>query len=195
MAADPISRLFFHDLEKVCAGQLADQAPPWQKALHWQAAATTFKYLIHRHEHGLAAVKSRACRIEILIRSLDRVFDFLGQEVCSACAAPCCLTADVYYDFTDLLFLCLVGKTLPPGQPRTVSASGRRTSCRHLGPAGCCLPRSERPWLCTWYICPAQKIFIRKHFSKDGDHLQSVISEIKNLRKQMTALFVETVSP
>ena len=79
---------------------------------------------------------------------------------------------------------------MPPGQPR--QASGE--TCRYLGDKGCRIPRSLRPWICTWYICAFQKKYLADHPEISGSQLQAVIERIGRLRKQVEALFIEAVA-
>ena len=190
MGADLTDRFYPPGLDRVCAVDFKDNAPSWQNDRLWQAAVATLRYLIHRHRHQLGGVKACAMRVETLVRRLEPAFDMLGREICTECTAPCCLTADVYYDFRDLLFLLLTGQAMPPEQPKHQQAG----VCRYLGPEGCRIPRLERPWICTWYVCAKQKRLMKVHPEIDGGHLPSVIAQIGRLRKQTEALFVDIIS-
>ncbi len=177
-------------LDRVCAVAFEDNAPSWRNDQLWQAADSTLHYLIDRHRHHLAQVKGTAECIKGLLSSIDNVLDRLCCESCSQCTAPCCLVADVSYDFRDLLIIQLTDLAMPTGQPRRSAGE----VCRYLGPAGCLIPRFQRPWICTWYICPVQKKILAGHHEISSDHLLPVIADIGKLRKQVESLFIDTIA-
>jgi hypothetical protein len=179
------------ELGKECAVAFEDNAPPWRNDQLWQAAENTLHYLIYRHSHRLDQVKKAAGSIKNLVASIDLPLDRLCQKTCAQCLASCCLVADVSYDFKDLLFIHLVDQVIPPGQPRQTA----HDVCRYLGMEGCLLPRFERPWICTWYICAAQKKFLADHDEIPQTRLLSVIEQVGMLRKQMEVLFINIVAP
>ncbi|MDA3790878.1 MAG: hypothetical protein PF503_20580, partial [Desulfobacula sp.] len=57
--------------------------------------------------------------------------------------------------------------------------------CSNLTEIGCCLPRRERPFVCTWYFCPDQT---RTAQYQNGSFAEKII-EIKKLRNQMEEIF------
>ena len=189
---DPLNLLRFYpsDLDKVCVAKFADNAPPWRKEGLWQAANQTLAYLIHYRHNHLAVAGELAGRITSFMTSIDGLLDRLGEKTCVRCASPCCLIADVAYDFRDLLFIHLTGQKIPSGQPRQKN----NEVCRYLGSHGCRIPRRQRPWICTWYICPVQKTFLKEHPGNNGRSLQSAIVQIGGLRKQNESLFIDIVS-
>lgn len=183
-------RFYPSKLDKVCVSQFEDNAPPWRKDRLWQAANQTLAYLLHcRHNH-LTVAEESAARIAALMTSIDGLLDRLGKETCARCLSPCCLTADVSYDFKDLLFLHLTGQKLPSGQPRRKN----NEVCRYLESGGCGIPRRQRPWICTWYICAAQKTFFKEHPEIDDRSCQSAIVEIGKLRKQAENQFINIIT-
>jgi hypothetical protein len=181
----------FLRIEPVCVGAYEDNAPPWRNDQLWQAADSTMAYLVRRHWHQLYQVKETASQIKNMFESIDAPLDRLSRETCAQCPAPCCLVADVSYDFKDLLFIHMTDQAMPPGQPRRTTGG----VCRYLGGEGCLIPRQQRPWICTWYICATQKNYLAGCHEISRTKLQSVISEIGILRKQMEFLFIDTVSP
>ena len=80
------------------------------------------------------------------------LLDELCMATCTYCPDPCCFSAYAWFDFRDLLFAHLNGLAVPPAQLMT----DRKMICRYLGVRGCTLERISRPWICTWYLCPAQ---------------------------------------
>jgi hypothetical protein len=183
-------RFYPFNLDKVCVSQFEDNAPPWRKDRLWQAANQTLAYLLHcRHSH-LSVAEELAGRIASLMTSIDGLLDRLGTETCARCLSPCCLTADVSYDFRDLLFLHLTQQKTPTGQPRLKNGD----VCRYLEAGGCRIPRRQRPWICTWYICPVQKMVVKGLAHADAVYLQSAIVQIGELRKQTEDRFISAVT-
>jgi len=173
-----------------CVGAFEDNAPPWRSDQLWQAAGRTLMYLIQRHNHRMGRVKSIASEVNSLLVSADQKFDLLCSRTCMRCESPCCLVADVSYDFRDLLFIHLTNQALPPGQPQQKAGE----VCRYLEADGCRIPRSMRPWICTWYICASQKKYFAGVHDMSLDSIMSVIADISKLRKQMETLFIASVA-
>jgi hypothetical protein len=182
---------FFSGVERICVSVFEDNAPPWRSDQLWQAADRTLQYLICRHHHQLDQARNTAGCIKTLIVSIDDALNILGSEICAQCLAPCCKVADVSYDFKDLVFIHMAEQAMPKGQPRRMAGE----ICRYLGPEGCLIPRIQRPWICTWYICAAQKNYMDGHHEISRSHLLSVIAQISTLRKQMESVFIDTVAP
>ncbi len=182
---------FSQSIDKVCVVAFEDNAPPWRGDRLWKAAEETVKYLICRHQFRLSPVIEVVGSIKALIASIDTSFEHLCSKICFQCSAPCCLVADVSYDFRDLLFIIMTDQELPPGQPRRKSGE----VCRYLGDAGCRIPRFRRPWICTWYLCAAQKKYLAGNQDMSVDSIISVIADVGKLRKQMENLFIDTIAP
>jgi hypothetical protein len=181
---------FFPGVESVCSAEFSDNAPPWRSDRLWQAANHTLHYLIDRHQHQLDHLKQTAGRIKDLFASVNSRLDSLCSTTCAQCVSPCCLVADVSYDFKDLLFIHLADQAKPPGQPRRSA----HDVCCFLGPEGCRIPRLERPWICTWYICAAQKDYLTEYHPDSLSPLLSAIEQVKMLRNQMEELFIRIVA-
>ena len=92
-----------------------------------------------------------------------------------------------FHHHADLIFLHLTRQQVHPHQPRP--APGR--ACAYLTPKGCRLPRLSRPWLCTWYICPAQTLRLSR---ESRGTLEGKILEIKALRREMEAAYIRAVA-
>jgi len=175
----------------VCVGAFEDNAPPWRQEPLWQAAHKTLTYLIQRHSHRMGPVHAVASEINSLLKLIDQKLDLLCSRTCTRCESPCCLVADVSYDFRDLVFIHLMAdRKLPPGQPRQKAGE----VCRYLDADGCRIPRFQRPWICTWYICASQKKFLAAPQGMPLDSILSVIADIGKLRKQMEKLFISSVA-
>lgn len=137
----------------------------------------------------LDAARKNAGLIASGLEKISPILDRLGYETCVFCPSPCCVTADIYLDFPDLLFFHLMGFPVPDRQLR-VSA---RNTCRHLGPKGCIKSRLYRPFTCTWYLCPAQKSRLRNRAPETDGYLGKTMDEIKKARKNMEKAFIRAV--
>ncbi len=65
-------------------------------------------------------------------------------------------------------------------------------SCCNLTPAGCRLTRSDRPFICTWYICPDQQKILSRLANRSGKELAvfRTISTIKTARKELQQAYI-----
>lgn len=128
----------------------------WAASEPWQQVNASFRHHLDLHASRIGRLHRLALAIARALAVLDPIMAALCAATCPACDNNCCLRATVWFDFRDLLFLHLAQATIAPGQPMT--APGQK--CRYLGPAGCRLPRHRRPFVCTWYLCPDQKIIL-----------------------------------
>ncbi len=67
------------------------------------------------------------------------------------------------------------------------------STCRYSGPHGCTLPRSSRPWICSWYLCPAQKARLGQGPKTVRTSLTLTLQEVKKGRKELEDRFIDLV--
>ena len=162
---------------------------PWSHPSSWSAAQRSF----HHHTAQLSNVREPlmglAQDIEVRLHALAEPMDRLCAHTCTHCPDPCCLKASVWYDFRDLLGLHLYGKSLPVGQPITDYGD----ICRYSSHSGCTLPRSIRPWICTWYICPVQAKWLRTQAVGAGQSLEEALVRIKKQRFALEERFLAVI--
>ena len=96
---------------------------------------------------------------------------------------------ELWADFRDLLFLHLADIPLPDGQLISRSAG----HCRYAGPDGCRLERIQRPFVCTWYLCPAQTRLLMEQ-PTDKHRLATILHRIKEQRCQMEDAFIKALA-
>ncbi|WP_319522008.1 hypothetical protein [uncultured Desulfosarcina sp.] len=161
---------------------------PWNTIGRWQEANACLAKTIGNHAPALADCRRQARQTRRLLDSLFPLMEDLCRRTCPACTDICCQRAWVWADFRDLLFFHLDGISVPERQ--LVSRQGDH--CRYAGPAGCRLDRLQRPFVCTWYICPAQTRLLDNR-PKEKRHLTSALEQIKALRKQMESAFIRVV--
>jgi len=161
---------------------------PWDTIGRWQEANTCLVKTIGNHEAALADCRRQARQTRHLLEILFPLMEDLCRRTCPDCTDICCQRAWVWADFRDLLFFHLAGIPVPERQLVCL----RGDHCRYAGPNGCRLERLQRPFICTWYICPAQTRLLNNR-PEEKRHLFSKLDQIKNSRKQMEASFIRVV--
>ncbi|ADK84052.1 conserved hypothetical protein [Desulfarculus baarsii DSM 2075] len=159
--------------------------PPWADPAQWRD-------LNRRLERACAVGHDQARQAALALAGLLGQADALLDELCAAacpwCPTPCCLEAKVWLDRRDLLFIHLGGQSPPPAQLR----QGRHDHCRYLGPRGCRLPRLQRPWVCTWYLCPTLSARLAGRPGQQA-RWQGLVAAIKEQRRLIGALMADTI--
>ncbi len=130
---------------------------PWQKEQVWQEVAQYFQTMDRACRESLDPVRTLALSIRQSLERLSEPMDELCAVSCPDCRDICCERATIWYDFKDLAYHYFAFGYLPPEQIRKIKGPGRAPCCSMLTETGCSLPRSRRPFVCTWYICPAQR--------------------------------------
>ncbi len=160
--------------------------PPWGSLTDWSEANRSLAHLIKLRRVDLKLAMMQARRIQDCLESMFALMDDLCAATCLFCPDPCCLNAKVWFDFRDLLFLHLSAQQIPQSQIRL----NLKETCRYHGPRGCTLSRILRPWVCTWYLCPAQVAnFHQKPLAVQKNYKQTV-KAVKVSRKEMEAEFI-----
>jgi hypothetical protein len=162
---------------------------PWNSNELWQEANQTLQYLIKRYGSQLNGALNLAVNIKKSLQVLFPLMETLCIHTCPWCPNPCCLSATVWFDFTDLLFLNLNGLKPPPSQPQRDAKS----TCRHIGPRGCTCPRMLRPWTCAWYLCATQLGWLKKADHAFQDAFKKTLENIRVNRKRMETEFIRIV--
>jgi hypothetical protein len=163
---------------------------PLGSSAQWKEAHQSLSY----HLCGSSNVWNKALVVAELLetrhKALFPILDELCINTCPRCPEPCCLTAKIWFDFKDLLYLHLARKPVPLNAP----LAALDDTCRYSGHKGCMLPRSSRPWICTWYLCPVQTAILRKRDSRQYDAFNRIVREIKCLRQALEEEFIKVVS-
>ncbi len=137
---------------------------PWNTPRSWVRVNRRLSAALALAGPRLADVRPEAAdllsRMTILARDQQR----LAETTCPRCPEPCCRVATIWFDRQDLVFFHLAGLAAPPGQPRP----DPDRPCRYLGHRGCRLPRLRRPWICTRYLCPTQRLRLNREPGPDG---------------------------
>lgn len=163
--------------------------PPWNSLASWQEANRSLDFLIQRNLSELGHAISLAHKLQARLSSIFSILDNLCKTTCPWCPDPCCLSAKIWIDFKDLLFLHLGRHPIPPEQ----LIPNFEEVCRYWSPKGCALPRMARPWVCTWYLCPTQKANLRQKDRHTQDDFGQLIQAVKVCRRQMEDEFIKIV--
>jgi len=163
-----------------------DVSVPWSTEALWHAAQGAFRSSLSQGLVRMAAARRSADRLAHQLGLLDDWFEELAATTCKGCPDPCCNHAKVWLDFQDLLFIHLHHEALPPHQLRR----NLHERCRFLGLHGCRLPRSSRPWICTWYICPTQRQALERDVPGGWSRADGLRARIKSRRAAMEAAYL-----
>jgi hypothetical protein len=169
------------------------QAPfssiPWNTPTLWIEANASLATAVRQNRSEIAEAHRQTSRIQHLYQVTFPLMDRLCGETCPDCTDICCRRAWVWADFKDLLFFHLAGIPLPDQQ--LMSRKGDR--CRYGGADGCRLERIQRPFVCTWYLCPAQMRRLRND-PAEMKIVSDSLQRIKRLRQEMEASFIRAVT-
>lgn len=164
--------------------------PPWGAPDQWREANAALNYLLAIHGGKLNSAVETARAMGDGLKLLFPLLDALCDETCPHCPDPCCLSARIWVDFKDLLFLHLAGQPVPQVQ----LIADTRSRCTCVSHRGCTLPRLSRPWVCTWYLCPVQTARLRRRPASDQALFRNTVESIKSLRNLMELAFMEATA-
>lgn len=155
-----------------------DNSVSTSKIEEWQSLTESVRLSCAELQHSEGLHREVVNRITVLFHAIDREMENLSDTVCSTCVDVCCRRATIWFDRKDLIYIYLLTNDFPPDRVTRT----KEGACCFLGDTGCRLPRMHRPFICTWYICPA----MRQHLA--DDLLLDQIEEVKRLRKQLAAV-------
>jgi hypothetical protein len=162
---------------------------PWNTAALWQAANAGLGVSLDRNRAALDDARGHAQRLRHLLERTFPIMEELCRQTCPACTDVCCQRAWVWADFKDLLFFHLAG--IDPPDHQLLSRKGEH--CRYASPDGCRLERIQRPFVCTWYLCPAQTQRLRQA-PAEMKIVSESLQHIKQLRQEMERSFIWAVT-
>ncbi|MBW1988325.1 MAG: hypothetical protein JRI97_02145 [Deltaproteobacteria bacterium] len=164
--------------------------PTWTCPKTWAQANASIAATIRKSAPDMARALSLARTIQDNLDSLARPMDDLCAATCPWCPEPCCHTAVVWLDFPDLLFIHLAGHKPPPRQLRETTSG----PCGYLSPKGCTLPRTLRPWVCTWYLCPTQKRVLATWSQDAQDRVHTLVDHTTRTRRHLEHAFIKAAT-
>ena len=161
--------------------------PPWRVTSSWNEANQTLEYLISIHGKNLDRAIGYARDIYRDLTLLFPLLEDLCVSTCPWCPDPCCLSAYVWFDLKDLLFIHLNRLPVSQGQPMSDS----KMTCRYFGNRGCQLERICRPWICSWYLCPTQLGALKRHSHRVKGFFDETTAKIRLARRSMESVFIQ----
>lgn len=162
---------------------------PWRDEAIWLELKTAVTAITaSAGKHG-SEIYEIADRIRHGYQQLEEPMELLCGRTCLSCREVCCRQATLWYDLQDLLFISLISGELPARQIDRLPDG----ACCNLGPEGCVLPRWQRPFICSWYICAQQRAGLQ--WLPETVQLEGRIERLKSLRKQLFAACVTAVCP
>ncbi len=167
-----------------------DLAPPWRTSETWQEANWSVADHMMSYGSDLGSFKGLFRDIKERMNTIFSMLDELCDNTCPWCPDPCCLSASVWFDFRDLLFLHASGNPIPPSQPK----QDLKATCRYLGHRGCSIPRISRPWICTRYLCDSQLACLRKKDQETQDVFNQAIQTVNKKRTAIEDVFIRVVA-
>ena len=119
---------------------------------------------------------------------LDRGMTEYCQLTCSQCEDICCTGREIFFNQADLLYLMASNSMSPPiGQTRSKASA----PCRYLGLQGCTLPRTQRPYICVWFLCEPQIELLNASPALYQRQVIKTFQHIRTCRLQLEALYEE----
>ncbi len=165
--------------------------PLWALPSAWHEANKAIDHLIRIYDKQLETAKSLAITVQKNIETISPILDQLNSLTCPWCPDPCCITTKIWFDFKDLVFLHLNGLDIPSAQ---LIKNIKGSSCHYKSSKGCTLNRINRPWVCTWYLCPTQTAILRKNDHQAGNKISTTFKRIKDSRRTMEEKFIQITS-
>ncbi len=166
---------------------------PWELSDEWEQVSITIRKFEDHYRESISHVYELAALVKEKIEPLSVLMEDLCKNTCPDCEDICCHRATIWYDFKDLLTIYFSTNQLPNSQIRKVYLSEDQRGCCHFSVNGCNIKRTERPFVCTWYICPSQKQHINHNQKELGQKLDQTLIDIKDLREKIECEFIKFV--
>lgn len=159
---------------------------PWQDRELWTEMELSLLTAVRNvPAENASLLSSLADTIAAKYESIDETLAALCGRSCPSCEEVCCRHATVWYDFRDVLFSYFYRQILPFGQIRKTEDG----KCMHLEADGCRLTRVERPFICTWYVCPPQKRLLDIGDKRVRAECATGLAEMQRIRKRLEDSF------
>lgn len=155
----------------------------------WQKSNCALARLLANHRRVLGKARTAAVEIRRGIDELAPSMAALCVRTCRFCPEPCCINNTVWIDFRDLLFLHLLEAPIPPCQ----ATSDPGDACPFLSHYGCRLPPRIRPWMCIQYVCPTQRVVLKRKGRSATTALLGKIERIEKKRFMMEAEVIRRI--
>lgn len=142
-----------------------------------------FSEIIKNRPQDYTRLRRMAEEISALIEDLSPLITTFTDAVCPRCLSVCCIERHSIYAYDDLVYLSALGEGY--GAP----AGDRPGSdpCRCLGPRGCTMSHSRRPYRCTWYFCTA----LLEQIGSSAKAYRQFVGQLEAITRRREGLFEE----
>lgn len=158
----------------------------------WPLIRNVIRTIEQRNPETAALIQAKADQIYHLYHCIDGDLDDICRLTCPTCEDVCCMRARLWFDVKDLIPYYTRFGRFPDGQI-VKTGKGTASACCYLSLNGCKLPRAQRPYVCTWYLCPDQKTIL-KTMPVASEKIEASLARIKLLRNQIRNLFLGFVA-
>ncbi len=163
---------------------------PWQIDEEWNQVLVSLQAIENKGKERLTQLFSIAKKIQRKFEIMSEPMEKLCSHTCINCEDICCLRATIWFDFKDLLYIYFGTRKFPESQIKKVTLKNKTRACNRLTKKGCILPRIARPFVCTWYLCPAQKEYLAHYYPKLILDFDQTLFDIKELRNKIEKEFI-----
>lgn len=163
---------------------------PWHMDEEWNQVFLSLKVIENRGKGRLTDLYSMAKKIQKKNEIMSEPMEKLCSCTCINCEDICCLRATIWFDFKDLLYIYFAIGKFPESQIKKITLENKIRACNCLTKNGCVLPRIERPFVCTWYLCPDQKEYLRHFYPQLIIDFEQTLLDIKELRNKIEEEFI-----
>lgn len=167
-----------------------DFRAPWQGRSECRQVLSSIRTVGTKNNIRLERLKDTAAGVYKKLLLISDRMDKICSKTCVGCKDVCCIRARVWYDFKDLLYLYFGSQKYPEAQIDRIRQDNKIKACSLLTKSGCLIPRTERPFICTWYMCPDQKKCLEKILPGSGNKMDKDIIRIKEMRNLLEEQFI-----
>lgn len=156
----------------------------WRDREQWHRALEMFSGLFHTDSSHHAAARQAAGRVRELIDAVDPFIQKQTAVICPHCTHVCCTDRHGSFDLHDLAYAFCLNLPIPHYDHHRKATD----PCQFLTAAGCRLPRHERPFRCTWYVCETLIQHMQTLPAKQVRAFHSRFQELQRTRSEMLRL-------
>lgn len=166
----------------------------WTRLIHchtqsgWNRSKDIVTRLARQQPETFSRIRAVTLEITSIVEKLSPIAQKVCWETCVSCKDVCCKRATIWYDIKDLLYLYCSGNSVPKRQIQKKDINGELV-CPNFTVKGCALPRTQRPFVCSWYFCTSQKEYLEKNNPDQLLLIKQYLTDFKSLRNQILSEF------
>ncbi len=130
-----------------------------------------------------------------IAEEVSYLLDILGphilkytERICPLCEDVCCIDHHSQYAYDDFVYFSALEERMVERKP----GLDDRGPCQFLGPNGCKIRHSRRPYRCTWYFCSPLLREIEKGPAREYRKFLGLLCEITEKRTFLLREFQST---